>query len=69
MYGKTSEKENPGLHELKEHKPWFDEEYLGFWGQKKRAKMQYVQDRSQTNADNLNNVRCDFNTHFRKTKV
>ena len=28
---KTSAKESLGLHELKQHKPWFDEECLGFW--------------------------------------
>jgi hypothetical protein len=26
----TSARESLGLHELKQHKPWFDEEYLGF---------------------------------------
>jgi hypothetical protein len=29
---------------LKQHKPWFDEEYLGFLEQRKQAKMQWVQD-------------------------
>ena len=28
---KTSAKESLGLHELKQRKPWFDEEYLGFF--------------------------------------
>ena len=28
---KTSAKESLGLQELKKHKPWFDEECLGFW--------------------------------------
>ena len=28
---KTSAKERLGLHELKQHKPWFDEECLGFF--------------------------------------
>ena len=28
---KTSAKESLGLHELKQHKPWFDEECLHFW--------------------------------------
>jgi len=28
---KTSGKESLGLHELKQNKPWFDEECLGFW--------------------------------------
>jgi len=27
---RTSAKENLGLHELKQHKPWFDEECSGF---------------------------------------
>jgi hypothetical protein len=27
---KTSDKDSLGLHELKQHKPWFDEECLGF---------------------------------------
>jgi len=27
---KTSAKESLGLHELKQHKPWFEEECLGF---------------------------------------
>jgi hypothetical protein len=27
---KNSTKESLGLHELKQHKPWFDEECLGF---------------------------------------
>jgi len=36
---KTSAKESLGLQELKQHKPWFDEEYLGFLDQRKRAKM------------------------------
>jgi len=28
---KTTAKESLGLHALKQHKPWFDEECLGFW--------------------------------------
>jgi hypothetical protein len=34
------EGEGLGLHVLKQHKPWFDEECLGFLGQRKQAKMQ-----------------------------
>jgi len=56
---KTSAKDSLGLHELKQHKPWFNEECLGFLDQRKRAKMQWVQDPSQSNVDNLNNVRRD----------
>ena len=36
---KTSAKESRGLHEMKQHKPWFDEERLGFLDQRKRAKI------------------------------
>ena len=37
---KTSAKESLGLHELKQHKPWFHEECLNFLDQRKQAKMQ-----------------------------
>ena len=37
---KTSAKESLGLLELKQHKPYFDEKYLGFLDQRKQAKMQ-----------------------------
>ena len=63
---KTSAKGSLGLHELKQHKPWFDEECLGFLDQIKRPKMQWLQDPSQSNIDNLNNVRPEASRHFRK---
>ena len=53
----TSGKESLGLHELKQNKPWFDEKCLGFLDQRKQAKMQWIQDPSQSNVDILNNVR------------
>ena len=65
---KTSAKESLGMHELKRHKPWFDEECLGFLDQRKRAKMQWVQDPSQSNVDNLNTVRREVGRHFRNKK-
>ena len=39
---KTSVKESLGLHELKQDKPWFDEECLGFLDQRKQAKVQWI---------------------------
>jgi hypothetical protein len=51
---------------LKEHKPWFDKEYVGFLNRRKQAKMQWIQDPSRSNADNLNNVRRDASRNFRK---
>ena len=56
------------MHELKQHKPCFDEERLGFLDQGKRAKMQWVQDPSQSNVDNLNTVRPEVSRHFRNKK-
>ena len=52
---KTSFEESPGLHEMKQHTPRFDEGRLGFLDQRKQATVQWVQDPSQSNVDNLNN--------------
>ena len=65
---KTSAKESLGLLELKQHKPWFDEECLHFLDERKQAKLQWVQDPSQRNVDNLNNVRLEASRHFRNKK-
>jgi len=46
---KTSAKESLGLHEWKQHKPWFDKEYVDFLNQRKQAKMQWIQDPSRSN--------------------
>jgi hypothetical protein len=64
---KTSAKESLGLHEMKQHKPWCDEECVGILDQK-QAKIQWIQDPIQSNADNLNNVRHDASRHFRNKK-
>jgi len=61
----TSAKEILGLHELKQNKHWFDEECLGFLDQRKWAKMQLIQDPSQSNVDILKNVRREVSRHFR----
>ena len=53
---------------MKHHKPWFDEESLGFLDQRKRAKMQWAQDPSQNNADNLNSVRREVSRYFREER-
>ena len=41
---KTSATESLGMHEMKQHKPWSDEECLGILDQRKQAKMQRIQD-------------------------
>ena len=65
---KTSATESLGMHEMKQHKPWFDKECLGILYQRKQAKMQWIQDPSKSNADDLNNVRRDASRHFRNKK-
>ena len=39
-----------------------------FLDQRKRAKMKWVQDPSQSNVDNLNSVRREVSRHFRNKK-
>ena len=39
-----------------------------YFDQRKQAKMQWIQDPSQSNADNLNNVRRDDSRHYRNKK-
>jgi len=41
-YIKTSTKDSPGLHELKQHKTRFDEDCLHFLDQSKQAKLQWL---------------------------
>ena len=53
---------------MKQNKPWFDEECLGFLGHTKRAKMQWIQDPSQSKVDNLNSVRREVSRHIRNKK-
>jgi len=64
----TSPKESLGLDEFQQNKPWFDVESLGFFDQMKRAKIQWVQDPSQSNVDNLNKVKRGGSRHFRNKK-
>jgi hypothetical protein len=64
----TSARESLGLHEFKQHKLWFDEECLGFSDRKKQAKMQWMQDPSQSNIENLNKVRRDASRHLKNKK-
>ena len=61
---KISATESLGLQELKQHKSWFDG-CLGFLDQGKQAIMHWLQDPSQSNVDNLNNVRREASRHFR----
>jgi uncharacterized protein YaaR (DUF327 family) len=64
---KASGTESLGYY-LKQHKLWFDEECSELLDQRRQAKLQWLQNPSQTNGDNLNNVRCETNRTFRDEK-
>jgi hypothetical protein len=65
---KVSAKESLGYYELKKHKPWFDEECSKLLAQRKEAKLRWLQDPSEINGDNLNNIRRETRRHFRNKK-
>jgi hypothetical protein len=65
---KMSAKENLGYFKPKKHKPWFNKGCSKLLHQRKQAKLQWLQDPSEINGDNLNNVRCRASRYFRTTK-
>jgi hypothetical protein len=65
---KISPKESLGYHELKKHKPWFNNGCSELLDQRKQAKLQWIQDPSEINGDNLNNIRCEASRNFRNKK-
>jgi hypothetical protein len=65
---KISPEESLGYFELKKHKPWFDKGCSELLDQGKKAKLQWLQDPSEINGDNLNNVRLEANRYFRNKR-
>jgi hypothetical protein len=63
-----SAKESLGYYELKKHKQRFNKGCSKLLDQRKQAKLQWLQDLSQMNRDNLNNVRREANRRFRNKK-
>jgi hypothetical protein len=49
-------------------KPWFDEECSEFVDRRKQAKLQWLQDPSEANEDNLSDVKREASRHFRNKK-
>jgi predicted nucleotide-binding protein (sugar kinase/HSP70/actin superfamily) len=48
--------------------PWFDGGFSELLDQRKQAKLQWLQDLSKINGDNLNNVRREASSYFRSKK-
>jgi hypothetical protein len=64
-----SAKEILSYFELKKHKSWFDEGFSNLLDQRKEAKLQWLQDPSEINGDNLNNVRSESSICFRNRNI
>jgi hypothetical protein len=52
-------------YKVQKHKPWFNEGCSELLGQRKQANLQWLQEPSEINGDNLNNVRYEVSRHFR----
>jgi hypothetical protein len=65
---KTSAKDNLGYHRLEHNKPWFNDECSKLIDQWKQAKLQWLQNPSQINGDNLQNLRHEICRTFRNKK-
>jgi hypothetical protein len=66
---KTSAKDNLGYQKLKHNKPWLDDECSKLIDQRKQAKLQWLQYRSQMNRSNLQNLRRETSRTFRNKKM
>jgi hypothetical protein len=61
---KISAKESLGYHELNKHKPWFGEGCSELFDKSNQVKLQWLQDPSEINGDNLKNIRHEDSRHF-----
>jgi hypothetical protein len=53
---------------LKKHKRWFDDGFSELLDQREQAKFHWLQDPSEINGDNLNNIRREASRNFRNKK-
>jgi hypothetical protein len=65
---KPSSKEKLGYQNLKHNKPWFDYECSKLIDQRKQAKLQWLQNLNQINANNVQNLRRETSRTFRNKK-
>jgi hypothetical protein len=57
-----------GYYKLKKHKPWFNEGCSESSDQRKQTRLQWLQDPSEINGNNLNIVRLEASRHIRKKR-
>jgi hypothetical protein len=65
---KISAKDSLGHYELQQHKPWFYDERSKLIDIRKQAKLQWPQNPSQVNGDNMDNARREASRTFRNKK-
>jgi hypothetical protein len=65
---KISANESLGYFESKKHKPCFDKGCSKLLDHRKQGKLQWLQDPSEINGDNLNNVKREASRYFRNKK-
>jgi hypothetical protein len=65
---KTSAKDNLGCQKLRHNKSWFDDECSKLIDQRKTAELQWLQNPSQLNGDNIQNLRRKTSRIFRNKK-
>jgi hypothetical protein len=67
---KIAAEQRLGYYEFKKHKEWFNEGCSELLDQRKQAKLQWLQDQSEINADNLNKTEREASrySYFRNKK-
>jgi hypothetical protein len=57
-----------GYYEMQKHMPWVDEGFPKLLHQRKKVKLQWFQNTSEVNGENMNNARSETSRHFRDKK-
>jgi hypothetical protein len=65
---KISARQSPGYYELRKHKPWFNKRRSKLLEKRKEAELQWFQDPSEINGDNIDNIRHEVSRYFRNKK-
>jgi arginine utilization protein RocB len=65
---KISAQESLAYCESMHRRPWFDEECSQLSDRRKQAKLQWLQEPSEANEDNMSDIRREASRHFRNKK-
>jgi hypothetical protein len=66
---KISAKVTPGYFELKKDKPWLDEGCSTLLDQRKEINLEWLQNPSEINGDNMKIIRSEASKYFRNKKT